>query len=54
MNINGLVEFLHELFYKTFEVLPMLGNNANYAIIAAMTGVFLYWLRQLAKSTKES
>ena len=53
MNINGAVEFLHELFYKTFEILPMIGNSANYLFLSILGGFFLYWLNVLAKTPKE-
>lgn len=52
MNINGIVEFLHAFFYKTFEILPVIGNKMNYAYIVILSVLFLYWLSILAKSTK--
>lgn len=52
MNINGIVEFLHEFFYKTFEVLPMIGWAANYFFLLVMFALFLYWLTVLAKTPK--
>lgn len=53
MNINGAVDFLHQLFYKTFEILPMIGNSANYLFLSIMGAFFLYWLNILAKTSKE-
>ena len=54
MNINGIVDFLHQLFYKTFEILPMLGQGTNYFFWLVITGFFFYWLRVLAKAPKEN
>ncbi len=52
MNINGLVEFLQDFFYKTFEVLPMLGWFVNYLFLIIMFTLFIYWLTVLAKTPK--
>lgn len=54
MSINSTVEFLHQLFYKTFEILPILGNGANYLFLSLMGLIFLYWLNVLAKTSKEN
>lgn len=53
MNINGIVDFLHQLFYKTFEILPIIGNSANYVFLSIISVLFLYWLGVLAKARKE-
>jgi hypothetical protein len=52
MNINGIVEFLHAFFYKTFEILPILGNYANFFFIGIIFILFLYWISVLAKTPK--
>tara|TARA_Y100001934_G_C12366901_1_gene784049 strand:+ start:3222 stop:3389 length:168 start_codon:yes stop_codon:yes gene_type:complete len=52
MNINGIVEFLHKLFYGTFEVLPFLGWAANYFFLIVMVILFAYWLSVLNKTAK--
>jgi len=53
MNINGAVDFLHQLFYKTFEILPILGNGANYLFLSAMGVIFLYWLNIIRKTAND-
>tara|TARA_B100000795_G_C22765180_1_gene425395 strand:- start:467 stop:631 length:165 start_codon:yes stop_codon:yes gene_type:complete len=53
MNINGIADFLHQFFYKTFEVLPMIGWAANYFFLIVMFLFFLYWLTVLAKYPSE-
>jgi hypothetical protein len=52
MNINGILDFLHEFFYKTFEVLPMIGWSANYFFFSIMFILFIYWLTVLNKTAK--
>ena len=52
MNINGIVEILHEIFYSTFEVLPMIGWAANYFFFIIMFILFIYWLTVLNKTAK--
>lgn len=53
MNINGFIEFCHQLFYKTFEILPLLGNGANYLFLSIMGVIFLYWLNIIRKTEHE-
>lgn len=52
MAINDITEVLHDFFYKTFEVLPMIGWAANYFFLVVMFLLFLYWLSVLAKTPK--
>ncbi len=52
MNLNVIVDFLHELFYSTFEVLPMIGWAANYFFLIVMFMLFIYWLTVLNKTAK--
>lgn len=52
MSINGIVYFLKDLFYGTFEVLPMLGWAANYFFLIVMFLLFIYWLSVLNKTAK--
>ena len=54
MSINGIVAFLHELFYATFEILPILGQKTNYFFWIIITVLFFYWLRVLASTPKKS
>ncbi len=53
MNLNGFFEFLHEFFYKTFEIMPVLGNGANYFFLSVMFVLVVYWLRVLAQTPKQ-
>tara|TARA_Y100000589_G_scaffold305247_1_gene319053 strand:+ start:1316 stop:1483 length:168 start_codon:yes stop_codon:yes gene_type:complete len=52
MSINGIVYFLKDLFYSTFEVLPMIGWAANYLFLVIMFLLFVYWLTVLNKTAK--
>jgi ABC-type multidrug transport system permease subunit len=54
MNLNVIVDFLHELFYSTFEVLPMIGWAANYFFLVVMFMLFIYWLTVLNKKQKKN
>lgn len=52
MNLNVVADFLHAFFYKTFEILPIIGNSLNYVYIVVLFGLFIYWLSVLAKNQK--
>ena len=52
MSINGIVYFLKDLFYGTFEVLPMIGWAANYFFLIVMFLLFIFWLSVLNKTAK--
>jgi hypothetical protein len=52
MNVNVIVEFLKAFFYKTFEILPVIGNSLNYLYIVILFVLFVYWLSVLAKNQK--
>ena len=53
MNLNGFFQFLHEFFYKTFEIMPVIGNSANYLFLSIMFVLFLYWLKVLAQTPNQ-
>lgn len=53
MNLNGLFKFIHEFSYKTFEIIPIIGEATNLFFMLAGAGLFLYWLKVLASSSKQ-
>lgn len=49
MSWNDLIYGLGEFFWKTFEILPVLGNNFNYLLMVVGSAAALYWIMQLVK-----
>ncbi len=52
MNMNSFFHAIHAFAYSTFELLPVLGDVANWGFISIMFLIFVYWLRVLAKDAK--
>ena len=52
--MNAFFYGLKSFFYATFELLPVLGDVANWGFISIMSILFLYWLNVLAKEAKEN
>ncbi|MFM7021481.1 MAG: hypothetical protein ACKOXB_00770 [Flavobacteriales bacterium] len=52
--MNSFFYGIKSIFYATFELLPPLGDIANWGFISIMSLLFLYWLSVLAKNSKES
>jgi len=44
--------FLGDVFYKTFEILPFLGNWANLAFLIISFVLFFYWVAEMIKHEK--
>jgi hypothetical protein len=40
---------LADLFYATFEIMPLAGPTINLAIMIIIAVLFLYWMGQLMK-----
>ena len=54
MTWNDAIYGLGDFFWKTFEILPVLGNNFNWLIIATITVMSVWWIMQLVKFSKEN
>lgn len=54
MRINELCESIADIFEATFQILPALGNGANWFFIAmGFVGLF-FWLNMQNNYTKEA
>lgn len=52
MALRNFFEGLGEFFDWTFQILPWVGNNFNYLIMAVMTGYAIYWFGQMVKHSR--
>ncbi len=49
MPLRNFFESLGDFFEATFEILPVLGNSANYFFMAVGVGYFIYWMNKMVK-----
>ncbi len=52
--MNAFFYGLKSIFYATFELLPPLGDIANWGFIGIMSILFLYWMSVLTKDAKDA
>ncbi|MCB0481080.1 MAG: hypothetical protein KDC83_06580 [Flavobacteriales bacterium] len=54
MSWNDIIYGTGDFLTKSFEILPMLGNNMNYLIMIVGGAMGVWWISQLVKFSKES
>ena len=52
MPLRSFFEGLGEFLEWTFQLLPLLGNSANYLFMAIGAGLGIYWIREMRKHQK--
>ena len=54
MPLRSFFEGLGEFLEWTFQILPFLGNSANYLFMAIGAGLGIYWIREMRKHRKQA
>jgi hypothetical protein len=52
MPLRSFFEGLGDFLNWTFQLLPFLGNSANYLFMATIAGLGIYWIIQMRKHQK--
>lgn len=52
MPLRSFFEGLGDFLDWTFQILPFLGNSANYLFMAVGAGLGVYWLMEMRKHQK--
>jgi tellurite resistance protein TehA-like permease len=51
--MKELTDILADIFQASFEILPLLGNSANYFFMAIIALLLIYWTGQLIKFKRQ-
>ncbi|MDG1252213.1 MAG: hypothetical protein P8N56_00860 [Schleiferiaceae bacterium] len=52
MPLRSFFEGLGDFLEWTFQLLPFIGNAANYVFMATIAGLGIYWIIQMRKHQK--